>query len=117
LHHWEIAQLQAGVGALIIVGKRLVAIPAERPELEVRVAVASWLYHSRLARTLVCLEGEVNNPVQCQLLVIAHIPQPCYNPCTFWGARTLRPAGQVSPGSRTGARGLVAYGSLLCRKT
>ena len=51
-----------GVDALIIQGKRLGSAPVSGSEIAARTAVAAWLYHSGLARRLVCVEGEINRP-------------------------------------------------------
>ncbi len=58
----NLERLRQGVDALVIHGKRLVAAPIEGSELAARAAVAAWLYHSGLARYLVCVEGEINRP-------------------------------------------------------
>ncbi len=58
----NLERLRQGVDALVIQGKRLVAAPIEGSELAARTAVAAWLYHSGLARCLVCVEGEINRP-------------------------------------------------------
>ncbi len=59
---WETTRLGQRVDALIIQGKRLASAPIAGSELAARTAVAAWLYHSRLADHLVCVEGDINRP-------------------------------------------------------
>lgn len=58
----SLASLCQGVDAIVIQGKRLAANPVAGSELYARTAAAAWLYHSGLARYLVCVEDDINRP-------------------------------------------------------
>lgn len=66
-----LACLSEGVDALVIQGKRLASAPVAGSEIAARTAVAAWLYHSGLALNLVCVEGEINRPVNPSGAIVA----------------------------------------------